>query len=69
MENVLCFIHFCCLTLKPVYFCCPFTDRAMVINIFKSLERIQMRKMPEGQVQVLKPTIYVLARDDIDTEA
>lgn len=28
-----------------------------------------MRKMPEGQVQVLKPAIYGLASDDVDTDA
>lgn len=28
-----------------------------------------MRKMPEGQVQVLKPTIYGFAGDDTDTDA
>lgn len=28
-----------------------------------------MRKMPEGQVQMLKIAIYSLARDDRDTDA
>lgn len=69
MGNFSCLNHFYCLPLSPLYFCCPFSDRATVIDIFNSLERIQMRKMPEGQVQVLKSAIYGLARNDTDTDA
>lgn len=69
MENFSCLNHFYCLPLSPCYFCYPFSDKVAVINIFNSLERIQMRKIPEGQFQVLKLTIYDLARDDTDTDA
>lgn len=61
--------QFHCLPLSPLYFSWLFSDRTKVINIFNSFDRIQMRKMPEGQVQMLKIAIYSLARDDRDTDA